>query len=53
MSLDEAEGLFDAMVREFGGDPAATGALRLPGFANKKCGANFYVEARSPRSALR
>src|SRR6266852_4411488 len=37
------------MVREFGGDPAATDAtrvLRLPGFANKKYGTNFYVEAR-------
>jgi hypothetical protein len=48
-SLDEAEGLLHAMAREFGGDPAATDAtrvLRLPGFANKKYGADFYVEAR-------
>lgn len=49
MTLDEAEGLLHAMAREFGGDPAATDAtrvLRLPGFANKKYEADFYVEAR-------
>jgi len=49
MSLDEAEGLLHAMVREFGGDPAATDAtrvLRLPGFANKKYETDFYVQAR-------
>jgi hypothetical protein len=49
MTLDEGEGLLHAMAREFGGDPAATDAtrvLRLPGFANKKYGADFYVEAR-------
>jgi hypothetical protein len=49
MNLEEAEGLLHAMVREFGGDPAATDAtrvLRLPGFANKKYGTNFYVQAR-------
>src|SRR5260370_17366275 len=49
MTLDEAEGLLHAMAREFGGDPAATDAtraLRLPGFANKKYGTDFYVEAR-------
>jgi hypothetical protein len=49
MTLDEAEGLLHALAREFGGDPAATDAtrvLRLPGFANKKYGADFYVEAR-------
>jgi len=49
MSLEEAEGLLHAMAREFGGDPAATDAtrvLRLPGFANKKYGTDFYVEAR-------
>src|SRR5258707_4675465 len=49
MSLEEAEGLLHAMAREFGGDPAATDAtpvFRLPGFANKKYGADFYVEAR-------
>jgi hypothetical protein len=49
MSLEEAEGLLHAMVREFGGDPAATDAtrvLRVPGFANKKYETNFYVEAR-------
>jgi hypothetical protein len=49
MNLEEAEGLLHAIVREFGGDPAATDAtrvLRLPGFANKKYETNFYVEAR-------
>ena len=49
MSLEEAEGLLHAMVREFGGDPAATDAtrvLRLPGFANKKYKTDFYVQAR-------
>src|SRR5260370_3777590 len=49
MTLKEAEGLLHAMAREFGGDPAATDAtrvLRLPGFADKKYGADFYVEAR-------
>ena len=38
-----------AMVREFGGDPAATDStrvLRLPGFANKKYDQDFYVQAR-------
>jgi DNA primase RepB-like protein len=48
IKLDEAETLLRALAREFGGDPAATDAtrvLRLPGFANKKYGADFYVEA--------
>jgi hypothetical protein len=37
------------MVREFGGDPAATDStrvLRLPGFANKKYDQDFDVKAR-------
>jgi hypothetical protein len=37
------------MAAEFGGDPAATDAtrvLRVPGFANKKYEADFYVEFR-------
>jgi hypothetical protein len=49
MSLAEAEGLLYAMAGEFGGDPAATDAtrvLRVPGFANKKYEADFYVEFR-------
>lgn len=49
VKLDEAETLLHALAREFGGDPAATDAtrvLRLPGFANKKYGADFYVKAR-------
>jgi hypothetical protein len=48
MTLEEAEALLHALAREFGGDPAATDAtrvLRLPGFANKKYNADFYVEA--------
>ena len=46
---EEAEALQHAMVREFGGDPAATDStrvLRLPGFANKKYDQDFYVQAR-------
>jgi hypothetical protein len=49
MNLEDAEALLHAMAREFGGDHAATDAtrvLRVPGFANKKYGADFYVEAR-------
>jgi hypothetical protein len=49
MTLEEAEALLHAVAREFGGDPAATDAtrvLRLPGFANKKYDADYYVEAR-------
>jgi hypothetical protein len=48
VTLEEAEALQHAMVREFGGDPAATDStrvLRLPGFANKKYDRDFYVEA--------
>ena len=48
ITLDDAEALLHALAREFGGDPAATDAtrvLRLPGFANKKYDADFYVEA--------
>ena len=47
---EEAEALQHAMVREFGGDPAATDStrvLRLPGFANKKYDQDFYVKARA------
>ena len=55
ISLDEAEGLLHAIVREFGGDPAATDAtrvLRLPGFANKKYETDFYVEARKESTEI-
>jgi hypothetical protein len=48
MTIEEAEALNHAMVREFNGDPAATDStrvLRLPGFANKKYEADFYVQA--------
>jgi len=48
VTLEEAEALQHAMVREFGGDPAATDStrvLRLPGFANKKYDQDFYVKA--------
>ena len=53
IKLAEAESLLHALAREFGGDPAATDAtrvLRLPGFANKKYGSDFYVEARKDSS---
>src|SRR6202167_3118227 len=46
---EDAEALQRGMVREFGGDPAATDStrvLRLPGFANKKYDEDFYVRAR-------
>ena len=46
---EQAEALQYGMVREFGGDPAATDStrvLRLPGFANKKYDQDFYVQAR-------
>jgi hypothetical protein len=47
---EEAEALQRGMVREFGGDPAATDStrvLRLPGFANKKYDQDFHVRART------
>ena len=50
MTIEEAEALNHAMVREFDGDPAATDltrVLRLPGFANKKYEADFYVQAHT------
>lgn len=50
MTIEEAEALNQAMVREFDGDAAATDStrvLRLPGFANKKYEADFYVQARA------
>jgi hypothetical protein len=48
MTIQEAEALNQAIVREFDGDPAATDStrvLRLPGFANKKYDEDFYVQA--------
>src|SRR6201987_1076763 len=50
MSIEEAEALNRAMVREFDGDPAATDStrvLRLPGFSNKKYESDFYVQVRA------
>jgi hypothetical protein len=50
MTIEEAEALNQALVREFDGDPAATDStrvLRLPGFANKKYGPDFYVQVRT------
>ena len=50
MTIEEAESLNQAMVREFDGDPAATDStrvLRLPGFANKKYEKDFYVQGRT------
>lgn len=53
MNIEEAEGLNHAMVRDFGGDLAATDStrvLRLPGFANKKYETDYYVQARADSS---
>ena len=50
ITIEEAEALNRAMVREFDGDHAATDStrvLRLPGFANKKYQVDFYVQART------
>lgn len=49
MNQAESENLMRAMVREFGGDPAATDStrvLRLPGFFNKKYKDGHRIEAR-------
>ena len=49
----EAESLQRAMVREFGGDPAATDStrvLRLPGFSNRKHQPPHIVRAQSESS---
>jgi hypothetical protein len=53
ITQDQAEGLQRAMVREFGGDPAATDStrvLRLPTFVNRKYGQEHTVAARSEAS---
>src|SRR5437879_1750613 len=53
MTIEEAEALNQAMVKEFDGDPAATDStrvLRLPGFANKKYDEDFYVQVRTESS---
>jgi hypothetical protein len=50
ITIEEAEALNRAMVREFGGDPAATDStrvLRLRRFATKKYATDFYVQART------
>ena len=55
VTLEEAEALQHAMVREFGGDPAATDStrvLRLPGFANKKYDQDFYVKAHAESTQI-
>src|SRR5882672_3862844 len=55
VTLEEAEALQHAMVREFGGDPAATDStrvLRLPGFANKKYDQDFYVKAHAQSTQI-
>jgi RepB DNA-primase from phage plasmid len=49
LAQDEAEALQRAMVREFGGDPAATDStrvLRLPEFVNRKCETEHVVRAQ-------
>src|SRR5207244_8534285 len=48
IAQDQAEGLQRAMVREFGGDPAATDStrvLRLPGFVNRTYAPEHVVES--------
>jgi hypothetical protein len=48
ISQEQAESLQRAMVRKFGGDPAATDStrvLRLPGFLNQKYEPRFLVHA--------
>src|SRR6202142_2101028 len=55
VTLEEAEALQHAMVREFGGDPAATDStrvLRLPGFTNKKYDQDFYVKAHAESTQI-
>ncbi|MHB8502378.1 MAG: DNA-primase RepB domain-containing protein [Candidatus Acidiferrales bacterium] len=49
IAQEQAEVLQRAMVREFGGDPAATDStrvLRLPSFSNRKYETEHVVEAR-------
>lgn len=51
----EAESMLRAMANQFGGDSAATDStrvLRLPGFANRKYGEEFIVEARQESSQV-
>ena len=48
ISQEQAESMQRAMVRKFGGDPAATDStrvLRLPGFLNRKYETEFLVQA--------
>jgi hypothetical protein len=48
ISQEQAESFQRAMVRKFGGDPAATDStrvLRLPGFLNRKYEGEFRVQA--------
>jgi len=49
VAQEQAETLQRSMVREFGGDPAATDStrvLRLPGFVNRKYDTEHVVKAR-------
>lgn len=55
INQDQAEDLQRAMVREFGGDPAATDStrvLRLPTFVNHKYGQKHTVAARSEATTV-
>lgn len=55
LAIEEAESMLRAMASQFGGDPAATDStrvLRLPGFANRKYGAKFIVQARHESDAV-
>lgn len=51
----DAESMLRAMANQFGGDPAATDStrvLRLPGFANRKYGEEFIVQAHQESSRV-
>ncbi|MGB6718080.1 MAG: DNA-primase RepB domain-containing protein, partial [Candidatus Acidiferrales bacterium] len=48
LDREQAESMLRAMADQFGGDPAATDSTRvllLPGFANKKYGEAFIIQA--------
>jgi len=55
LAIEESEAMLRAMAAQFGGDPAATDStrvLRLPGFANRKYGAEFVVQAHHESDAV-
>jgi hypothetical protein len=52
VSQDQAESLLRNLASGFGGDPAATRVLRLPGFANRKLSEEFVVRAHHETDAV-